>query len=343
MTLIAAFCCEVGGLPGVVVCADSQETADPYIVEVKKIAPRDAHNYDLVLGISGHSVLARGLEQIIERAITSWPSGLSETQIETRLNRIVDRYNKDKVIPYPDKPEDKDTAFLICLRDKTSGNVRLWKTEGNVVTRHNDHALVGWHLPLYEHEINKLYRPDLTASQAVLLGVHLFAIAKATSLYIDYPLQIVGMGDGGLWVEDVDDVSSLQHRVGTLGQALNELTLAIPDLSIGNDKFEEMLSAFVANAVALREQYTDAALRVDMKRNWPTHPYAKYDTISLKSFAKGHLSHEKANEVCINALASHFVEVLMRGVGPDRDPERMARVMEIVEMIRSESEGQSED
>lgn len=53
MTLIAAFRCDIDGDPGVIVCADSQESRGDYRVTVDKIKPRVVHNYDLVLGGAG--------------------------------------------------------------------------------------------------------------------------------------------------------------------------------------------------------------------------------------------------------------------------------------------------
>ena len=50
MTLVAAFRCGAPDDPSVVVCADSQETHGHYRVTVERIRPRDAGQYDLIVG-----------------------------------------------------------------------------------------------------------------------------------------------------------------------------------------------------------------------------------------------------------------------------------------------------
>src|SRR5436190_20142246 len=79
VTLIAAFRCNTYGAPGVVICADSQETVGEYRVSVDKIAPRVLGDYQMVIGGAGNA--AGLIDDFIEnfsRIVESWPAGLSE-------------------------------------------------------------------------------------------------------------------------------------------------------------------------------------------------------------------------------------------------------------------------
>jgi len=119
LTLIAAFRCEVGGLPGVIVCADSQETVGDYKVTVDKIKPRDAGRYDLIIGGSGNvAPLIDGLADAIERNIKKWDAGLDEESGRQQLERVLLAYHARHVQLYQAEIEDKQLRFVVCLRDK---------------------------------------------------------------------------------------------------------------------------------------------------------------------------------------------------------------------------------
>jgi ATP-dependent protease HslVU (ClpYQ) peptidase subunit len=108
MTLIAAFRCGTPDDPGVVVCADSQETYGHYRVTVEKIKPRAAGQYDLIVGGAGNTgVLIDGLADAIERNVSHWPSGLDEESGRQRLESVLLAYHSRQVTLYPAPEEDK--------------------------------------------------------------------------------------------------------------------------------------------------------------------------------------------------------------------------------------------
>src|SRR5882672_4247857 len=122
LTLIAAFRCGTPDDPSVVLCADSQETCGHYRVEVKKIDPRDAGNYDLIVGGSGEiGCLIDELSEYIERDTSQWQSGLSADAARERLSNVLLTYHTNQVALYPASDAEKELRFIICARDKNSG------------------------------------------------------------------------------------------------------------------------------------------------------------------------------------------------------------------------------
>jgi hypothetical protein len=78
LTLIAAFWCGTPDDPSVVVCADSQETCGHYRVELKKIAPRNAGEYDLIVGGSGE------IGDLIDELSEYRPADFDRYQVKNR-------------------------------------------------------------------------------------------------------------------------------------------------------------------------------------------------------------------------------------------------------------------
>jgi hypothetical protein len=145
LTLLAAFRCQIGGNPGVVICADSQETCGDYRIEVKKLEAKSLGNYELIrCGAGNTSELIDGQLRAIEQNIPRWPASLDEEEIRVRLENLLRGYNTRQVLPFPAEPEDKRLKFVFCLRDKESSNIYLWKASGTVILPVEFYTLLGW-------------------------------------------------------------------------------------------------------------------------------------------------------------------------------------------------------
>jgi hypothetical protein len=262
VTLIAAFRCDADGHPGVVVCADSQETAGDYRVTVDKIKPRDAGNYDLIIGGSGSiAALIDGLANAVEARVTRWNAGLDEEAARLGIEDVLIAYHARHVTHYPDDPSVpnyKCLRFIICVRDKATQQIYLWRTDGTTAERVEDWALLGWEEAAYHYEVKWLYYPRMWAGQAVLLGVHLFTVAQ-NSLYIGGPTQVIVVRDNGMHVQDPQDIRTLEERVSTFNKAIAELMLACPDATIHRDEFRGLLANFEDRVMQLREHYLGGA------------------------------------------------------------------------------------
>ena len=239
MTLLAAFRCEIGGHPGVVICADSQETSGDYRIEVKKLEAKSLGNYELIrCGAGNTAELIDGQVRAIEQNIPHWPALLSEEEIRLRLERLLLGFNARHVVQFQAADEDKIFKFIFCLRDKQSTNIYLWKSSGTVILPVESYALLGWEEAVYDYEVRRLHRPDLTGAQAILLGIHLFSVAQ-NSLYISRPTQVVIVHHDGVHVEDAGYIRDLEARLWSYNNALANLFLACPDTSMPREDFKE--------------------------------------------------------------------------------------------------------
>lgn len=250
MTLIAAFRCD----RAVVICADSQETVGDYRVAVDKIKPRPAGQYEIVIGGAGASgPLIDRFSLDLERAIGGWDSGVPTAEIENRLGALLQTFQSSHVKNSTYKSED--FAFLVCVKDKAREEIGLWELRDTAVLPVESYSLIGWEEALYHHEVAWLYRGRPWIGQGIQLGLRLFTMAKATSNYIGGSTQVIVVRDNGMHVEDPKDIRELEERIAQFNEALADIVLACPDLSIHHGGFSELLAVFEDTVISLREYY----------------------------------------------------------------------------------------
>jgi hypothetical protein len=250
MTLICALRCEsyVSSLfpsPAVVICADSQETAGDFRVEVQKIKPIDAGAYELIIGGAGNIAgLIDGQADVIERNVKTWPTGLSEQEAQARLERVLIGYNARQVQHYPvtdDKdPEYKVLSFLVCVRDKATSGIYLWKTEATTIRTVTDYALVGWQEAAYHYHLKWLYRQGMPAFQVALLAIQLLKIAE-DNLYIGGPIKLITVNREGMDEWPAESVRLVEERVKRFNAAVSGLFLTFPALATSEEEFTAFL------------------------------------------------------------------------------------------------------
>jgi hypothetical protein len=264
VTLIAAFRCDIDGDPGVIVCADSQESyGSNYRVTVDKIKPRDAVNYDLVIGGAGQiGPLIDGLANTVERYIQGWPAGLPEEKARGLIEHKINRYSKGQIQNYP-TDADKVLDFIVCLRDRTSKAIYLWRAAGTVVEPIEYYDLIGWDEPLYRYEAERLYEKGrATKISAITLGVHLLSTGKATAISIDEPFQVIGISKEQVWVELPSFVDSLAHKVGRVNSTLSKLIISASKLSLSDHAFDSALKRFEEEISGLRREAQQHTLQI---------------------------------------------------------------------------------
>ncbi len=254
VTLIAAFRCGIDGDPGVIICADSQESIGEYRVTVNKIKPRDCNNYDLVIGGAGNlGPLIDGLANTIERYIQAWDSTVTEERARNLIQHKIGRYTQGPIQNYP-SDVDKVLDFIICLRNKATKAIYLWRTSGTVVEPIEYWDLIGWDDPLYKYEAERLYEKDhVTKLSAITLGLHLLAIGKATARNIDEPFQVIGISKEQVWIEPQGDVQSLTEKINRVNNTLSRLIISTPNLSVPMSEFEVALQNFESELKGLRQ------------------------------------------------------------------------------------------
>ncbi len=255
VTLIAAFWCDINGYPGVVVCADSQEVYQDHRVTVDKIEPRNAGAYDLIIGGSGNfGPLIDRLAEVIEKEVSTWPAGLDEDSCKERVELVSSAFHTSHVDPYQASDEEKDMSFLICVRDKSSSQIHLWRLDEVSAKTISTYDVIGCGESLYKYEANKLYGDGVNASQAAMIGLHLLSLGKATTHYIDAPFQVLTAHKDGILIENPQRIAALEEKVRETDQAHDNLLRSAYDVAASPDSIERALMQFGDEVRSLREQ-----------------------------------------------------------------------------------------
>jgi hypothetical protein len=158
VTLIAAFRCLNGSLPSVVICADTQETRGDFRVPVNKIEIQDSDSSHYELAVSGAGALGDLIDDFTESlgwAVKSWEAGLGEQALRLKIKRLLVEFNKNEVAHYQTK-EDKLLEFIICIRDKGTTDIHLWKTSNTGMWVVRDFALAGIGEDFYKAQAKKV-------------------------------------------------------------------------------------------------------------------------------------------------------------------------------------------
>jgi 20S proteasome alpha/beta subunit len=256
VTLIAAFRCQ----EGVVLCADQQETVGDVRVAVNKIAPQDCGNYQLAFAGSGNGDLIDGFADSLRLNMEQWQPQLDENVIRGNIRNLLLDFHENEVALYPANiKDDKLNHCLVCIKPKESEDIFLWELRGSVIVPVADYSLLGIGEAIYRHELKRLYRGRPRGFQAVLLGSHLFSLARETSNYVGGETDIIFVHRNGMTVESSEVVYELERHVAAFNRKMAELALACPDTSITDDEIKEKLSEFRDEAMLLRECFVNVA------------------------------------------------------------------------------------
>jgi ATP-dependent protease HslVU (ClpYQ) peptidase subunit len=264
VTLIAAFRCEIDNEPGVIVCGDSQETCGEYKATVEKIIPRIAGHYDLIIGGAGNGNIVDSLVNHVERDVRTWEGGIPEDNARQKLAYLLRDHIEEVVQFYPVADSDeKRVDSIICIRDRESGAVYLWRSAGSVVEPVQDFRLVGADIELYQYEVKRLYMPESDVLSTVVLAVHLLSIAKSTSISIEEPFKVIGVGRNGVWLEPADKIALLIQRVTQVNNMLGKLLRDVPDFTLSEETFSNALQLFLNEVFGLRNDVARYAMPSD--------------------------------------------------------------------------------
>lgn len=256
MTLIAAFRCDAAGHPGLVLCADTQETVGDIRVTVNKLSPQDWGHYQLAIAGAGSGDLVDAFAYKLGLAIASWPVGAKEEFVREAIRDLLLDFHEHEVRLFPvDGESEKFCDFLVCIKPRgIEDQFFLWQLRGPTITPVSDYALIGISAAIYTHELRRLYRSRLSSSQAVLLAIHLLSLAKATSNYVGGQTDIVVLRRTALHPYSHQDVHTLESRILAFNEQIAQLVLACPDATIPRAEFQAMLAVFGDGLTAIRDQ-----------------------------------------------------------------------------------------
>jgi 20S proteasome alpha/beta subunit len=319
MTLIAAFRC----YEGVVLCADQQETVGGFRVAVNKIAPQDCGNYQLAFAGSGNGDLIDGLAYALRLDVERWQSRLSEAVIMGNIRNLLLDFHQNEIALYPAaSTDDKLNHCLVCIKPKDTTDIYLWELRGSVIVPVGDYALLGVGEAIYAHELKRLYRGTPRGLQAVLLGIHLFSLAKETSNYVGGQTDVIFVRDNGMTQEDPHDVKVLERRIADFNERIAELVLLCPDTSTPDDELRGFLANFQDGVMQMREDATKFAAASSLLRtlrdpNYTGDPYPKVPPGQLMAMGR-----DGQVEVFKQEETSLFINEVEQAATPPSEPEQ---------------------
>lgn len=268
VTLIAAIRC----FEGAVLCADTMETVGDFRSPVHKIQPLDCGSYWLAVAGAGHGELVDGFVELLRLSVEGWKAKQSDNVIWGYLRDAARDYHEHEVALYPeDSDRDKRTQFLVCIKPKDVMGLSLWQIHGPIVTPVGDYALLGYGSALYKYELKKLYEANnairkgkttnrFNQVRALLLGIHLFTLAKDTNTYIGGDTEAIYVfEDDEMRMVASEDVRILEERVSKFDAAIAEIVLKCPDTTTPDVELATYLDNFTKTIMKMRQYFAQHA------------------------------------------------------------------------------------
>jgi len=215
--------------------------------------------------------------------------------IKIKIKKLLHGYHRNEVALSAAYEDDKHLSFIICVKQKGASDVFLWKSVGPTIREVNDLTLLGWEEPMYWREASRLYESDVPSSEAILLGIHLFAIAKETSNVISGDTKVIVARESGMYALEANEVRELEQRVKVFTEMSDAILLALPDVTIPPVEFREYLAGFQDMAIQLHEHFMMYINHLKLERlkalphpldinspelaRWADDPYTQLPTI----------------------------------------------------------------
>jgi hypothetical protein len=264
MTLIAAFRCT----EGVVLCADQQETVGAHRAAVNKLTPKRCGEYALAVAGSGDGDLVDGFADSLTTLITGWSPGISDSLARASISGALLDFHANEVNWYPAPADEKLCSFVLAITPRTETSTFLWRIRGTVILPVGDFALIGVNEAMYSHELQRLYRRGFSTNQAILLGIHLFSLAKATSNYVGGNTDIIAVLNNRIYELDAREVRALEERVAAFNERMAALVLAAPDYAMSKPEFGQLFKEFKQQVIKLRSQDLGKGLTLTQCIDW---------------------------------------------------------------------------
>jgi 20S proteasome alpha/beta subunit len=265
MTLIAAFRTK----EGIALCADSQETVtcynendEPYELRaaVQKISPIKAGGYELAIAGSGTGPQIDGFIERVKRRFKGDTESASLDRCLLLMEQELANYYTD------DLPTGANMDLFVAACCPSTKEYQLWVSNRHILTELEDVKVIGWDHPLYKVTASRMYRSDLSVTQAVLAAVYVLTIAEETTNYVKSPFSVAVVSETGICMEESQYVRDLQDRLKAFEEHTNYVLLACADTSLYSFTLEAGLKQFVRIATTLHEQQINAVVEQRWKK-----------------------------------------------------------------------------
>lgn len=255
MTLIAAFRTK----EGIAICADSQETvprADELGEDrktVQKISPITTDRYQVAIAGSGDAVLIEAFIILAERRIKGDTDAASIKQMLTMIEDELGKFYEKHI----GKNSGYPISFFIAATCLATKEYEVWVTEAQYLRPLHESELIGWDATMYWVTTKRLYRKDMTLSQAVLAAIYVLVIGEESSNYIKGPFSLTIVKENGIWAEDSDYVETLRANLKEFEKYTSQILLACADSSIDSKSLQTSIERYAKTARTIHEKHID--------------------------------------------------------------------------------------
>jgi hypothetical protein len=245
------------------------ETVEGFRTPVHKLEAKECGEYWMAIAGSGNSDLIDGFAYRLELDVANWEPKLDDKTVGELIRNVLVDYYENEVRLYPSDVRDETrNNFLVCIKPKNLIGLSLWELRGSTIKLAGDYSLMGIGATMYLHELRKLYEANNSPGRAgeppvrfnkvraLLLGIHLFNLAKDTSTYIGGATDAIYVLDDGDMKPVADqDVRLLEERVSKFDTTIAEIVLACPDTTTQDVELKSYLDNFTESIMNLRREF----------------------------------------------------------------------------------------
>lgn len=249
MTIVAGFKCE----GGIVLCADTQETAQDLKLWVEKLNSYEQAWCQAAFGGSGHGDM---LEMLIQRIKSKLDKGYDNiAEVSDCIRQALREGYEQEINLHPDPANEKIVTLLLAVRPRAEKTVTLFKSTGPVLHEIDKYEIIGVG-EIVNYVAKNLYRDRLPIGQGVVLGTHLVSLAKMYVESVGGNTHILVLTDSGQ-VQKVrlDETEISESFFEQCNKLLGELFLSYADTALHELEFADRVSNLAQQVILLRHKY----------------------------------------------------------------------------------------
>jgi hypothetical protein len=252
MTIAAGFVCT----DGIVMCADSQESAGDYKFPVDKLIIRAAHGgkTQIALAGAGHGpmvdmAISRIVRNIRRSSIEDYEA-VEDLIAETLLSLYTSEF---KACPVGSE-DDSIIEILIGLKFWDSDFPVLYKTYATTISQIDDLAVIGSGRAV-QYQIHKLYHKYESTRRVVPIAINLLNVAEIVLRSVGgmSGIAVLNQGIGAGWGHVFGrEIEIIRRAQSDLEAQAGSVILDLLDVTISESAFRQSLAHFAELAIDLR-------------------------------------------------------------------------------------------
>jgi 20S proteasome alpha/beta subunit len=248
VTIAAGFVCS----DGVILCADTEETAGVGYVKVPLEKVRTLEDSDCTLAITGtgnSALLEMAMEQIIARVRDKSPHTLERTK--KIISAVLLKLHKRQVRYQPGNPEAKLLKLLIAVKPR-SEPCSLLHTEGAALHEVSSRCIFGGG-SVVRMLADNLHHPALSLRQTVVIALYVLNMAReSASAHGSASHMIAVKNDGKVIYQQLEENAAIERALEMVKAVHRDLVLICADSTLSNDDFRSELRRLCDNMLLIR-------------------------------------------------------------------------------------------